>query len=105
MSQPIGSTESFSPSVMIDGHSVAVPGILWVVAFALRGIPWALEEIKKPEVDAAFKKFLLEQRVDRRQDYIDRLTRELAQAQQLQDEDHAYVDALATKVESLRDSG
>lgn len=101
MSQPIGSTESFSPSVMIDGHSVAVPGILWVVAFALRGVPWALEEIKKPEVDAEFRKYLLNQRCHRRQAYIDRLDAELKQAIQLQEQDNATIHSLAGQLHHI----
>ena len=41
-------TESFSPGVMIDGHRYDVEGWMIVLAFALRGIPWAIESADDP---------------------------------------------------------
>ncbi len=37
-------TESFAPSVVIDGRTVEPPGWMWVFAFALGGCSWAIKE-------------------------------------------------------------
>ncbi len=37
-------TESFAPSVVIDGRTVEPPGWMWVLAFALAGCGWAIKE-------------------------------------------------------------
>ena len=44
-------TEHFAPSVMIDGNSVQVEGWMVVLAFAIRGIPWAVKEALDPKFD------------------------------------------------------
>lgn len=42
--------EKFAPSVLMpDGVTVTVPGWMWVLAFATRGIPWALEQVRDPK--------------------------------------------------------
>ena len=67
----------FNPSIVVDGHSVEVPGILWIFAFALRGVPWAVEEMRKPEVEAQLKAYLLKQKMHNRQKTIDYLSTRL----------------------------
>lgn len=38
-------TESFAPSVRLPGgDTVAPPSWMWVLAFALRGVPWAVTQ-------------------------------------------------------------
>ncbi len=44
-------TENFRPTVMIDGESVEFEGWMLVLAFALRGIPWAVEQASSDEFD------------------------------------------------------
>jgi hypothetical protein len=36
-------------AVQIDGQTIEVPGYIVVLAFALRGIRWAVEEADRPE--------------------------------------------------------
>lgn len=42
---------NFAPSVMIDGVSYEPEGWMWILAFAMRGIPWAVEMAMSPEFD------------------------------------------------------
>jgi hypothetical protein len=49
------------PSVMIDGKRVEVPGFMFVLAFALRGIRWAIEEADKPEFREQVKEWIRNQ--------------------------------------------
>lgn len=44
-------TEHFAPQIMVDGHSVTPEGWMWVLGFALRGIPWAVEQASDPAFD------------------------------------------------------
>lgn len=44
-------TTSFNPSVLIDGLTIEVENWMVVLAFALRGIPWAVELADSPEYD------------------------------------------------------
>ena len=53
MSEAPRTLERFSPSVLIDGYTVEVEGWMIILAFAIRGIPWAIDEIKRDE--PAFK--------------------------------------------------
>ncbi len=57
---------SFAPTVLVrdeygNTHTVTPPGWVWVLAFALRGVPWAVEEIESGRCDAA-QKYLAAQR-------------------------------------------
>ncbi len=45
-------TETFSPQVIVDGVTVTPEGWMWVLGFALRGVPWAVEAASKPEFTA-----------------------------------------------------
>jgi hypothetical protein len=48
--------EKIQPSVLLpNGQTVTPPGWMWVLAFALRGVPWAIEEADKPEFRAIVK--------------------------------------------------
>ncbi len=41
---------TIQPSVLLpNGQTYTPPGWMWVLAFALRGVPWAVEEADKPE--------------------------------------------------------
>jgi hypothetical protein len=51
----IGMSESFAPSVLINGEIIQPPGWMYIFALALIGIPWALKEIEKPEYEEAVK--------------------------------------------------
>lgn len=41
--------ESFAPTVMIDGRCYTPEGWMWVLSFALAGIPWAIKKCLDPE--------------------------------------------------------
>jgi len=42
--------ERFAPSVLVPGAGVVQPpGWMWVLAFALRGVPWAVAEALRPQ--------------------------------------------------------
>lgn len=43
-------SETIQPGVVIDGQTIYPPGWAWIFAFALRGVPWAIAELEKPEV-------------------------------------------------------
>lgn len=45
------SSEKITPSVLIDGRTVPVEGWMITLAFALRGIPWAVKEALNPAFD------------------------------------------------------
>jgi len=40
--------EHFAPKVVIDGATITPESWMWFLAFALQGIPWAVEEASKP---------------------------------------------------------
>ena len=42
-------TDSIRPGVVIDGVTVYPPGWMYVIALALAGVKWAIEEADKPE--------------------------------------------------------
>lgn len=44
-------TVKFAPTVVVDGQTVTPEGWMWVLAFAIRGVKWALDECEKPEFD------------------------------------------------------
>lgn len=50
--------ESFSLSVLIDGRTYYPPGWMYIFAFTMRGIKWAMEEVEKPEFDKVVKEWL-----------------------------------------------
>lgn len=39
----------FAPSVVVDGRTVQPEGWMWVLSFALAGVPWAVETASTPE--------------------------------------------------------
>lgn len=44
-------SESFAPTVIVDGQTVAPEGWMWVLGFALGGCQWAIDECEKTEFD------------------------------------------------------
>ncbi len=57
-------TKSFNPSVRIwhgrpinEYEDYTPPGWMWILAFALRGVEWAIEEADKPEFRARIKEY------------------------------------------------
>ena len=44
-------SEKFAPGVVVDGHYLEPEGWMWVLAFALRGVPWAVEKASEPGYD------------------------------------------------------
>ena len=77
--------ETFSPSVVIDGRTIHPPGWMYILAMALRGVPWAVDEALKPEFDQTVKEWLRNQRNARIQEEIDAL---LARVKELKEELH-----------------
>lgn len=62
-----------SPTVLVhDGYgneyTVNPPGWMWVLAFALRGVPWALEEIESGRCDTAAKYLAAKQEAARQEE-------------------------------------
>ena len=43
--------EKFSPTVMIDGMTYTPTGWMWVLSFALAGVPWAVEQVTDATYD------------------------------------------------------
>ena len=43
--------ETLKPSVIIDGRTVYPEGWMYILAFALKGIPWAIATVESPEFD------------------------------------------------------
>lgn len=43
--------ESFAPTVVVDGQTIAPEGWMWILGFALGGVQWAIDECEKPEFD------------------------------------------------------
>lgn len=41
--------ETMAPGVVIDGQTYQPPGWMWVLAFALRGVPWAVTMATSPD--------------------------------------------------------
>jgi hypothetical protein len=39
----------FAPTIMLDGREVQPAGWVWVLAFALAGVPWAIAEAETAE--------------------------------------------------------
>lgn len=52
--------ETFAPSIVIDGQTVTPDGWQWILAFAIRGCDWAIEEASKPEFREGVVKCLME---------------------------------------------
>ena len=40
---------SFAPQVMIDGEAYTPTGWMWILSFALAGVPWALQTVTDPD--------------------------------------------------------
>jgi len=69
----------FSPGVMVPGVGlVEVPGWMWVLAFALRGVPWAMEEVSGPEFGAVVRAWVEEDARRKASAGIDRCLKEVA---------------------------
>jgi len=43
--------EHFNPGVMVDGVHVEPEGWMWVLAFALGGVDWAVRDARDPAFD------------------------------------------------------
>jgi len=70
----MSTTESFNPGVMIDGIRYEAEGWMIILAFALRGIPWAVKQADDPEFNLRGKvedynrrrnKYFTEQHIER----------------------------------------
>lgn len=48
----MSTTERFAPTIVIDGRTVQPAGWMWVLGFALAGVPWAIKEAETPEFKA-----------------------------------------------------
>lgn len=48
LSEGLGVTR-FAPSVVVDGRTVRPEGWMWVLGFALAGVPWAVETASTDE--------------------------------------------------------
>jgi len=48
LSEGLGVTR-FAPSVVVDGRTVQPEGWMWVLSFALAGVPWAVEAASTDE--------------------------------------------------------
>ncbi len=59
-------SKSFNPGVMIDGRRVEVPGFMWIVAFASRGVQWAIDAMEQdPTIEQRFKNGLVMQEIEK----------------------------------------
>lgn len=56
---------NIKPGVVIDGQTYYPEGWMYILAFALKGIPWAIELIEKPECKAAMRQFFVDQNNDK----------------------------------------
>lgn len=45
--------EHISPSVIIRGQTYYPPGWVWVVAFAIHGCQWAIDEVESGRIEKA----------------------------------------------------
>lgn len=52
--------ETFAPSIKIGNTTITPDGWEWVLAFAIRGCDWAIEEASKPEFREGVVKCLME---------------------------------------------
>jgi hypothetical protein len=43
--------ERFAPTVLVDGETLTPESWMWILAFALGGIQWAIDECEKAEFD------------------------------------------------------
>jgi hypothetical protein len=72
-------TETIQPGVLIDGQTVHPPGWMYVLAFALRGIPWAVQEATKPGFEPQVRQYLQDQRNSQTLAEIDSLLARVAE--------------------------
>jgi len=54
-------TKTMLPSVVIDGETVEPPSWLWVLAFAVGGADWALEETETENFKTQMRNWLADQ--------------------------------------------
>ncbi len=80
----MSSTKSFNPGVMIDGQRMEVEGWMIILAFALRGIPWALEQADDPEYDLRGKitDYNKRKSIYHSEKYVERLEKQLKKAKE-----------------------
>lgn len=77
---------TFAPSVLVDGKTVTPPGWMWVLAFAIRDVPWAVAEVCKPDFEQRIRDWHHELRTTQAEATVAALEARLAAAkQQLQD--------------------
>lgn len=60
-----------TPTILIDGQTYTPEGWMWILAFALRGIPWALEAASKPEFEIIVKDYLIREHNTKLQAEVD----------------------------------
>ena len=48
---------NIQPGIIIDNQTYYPPGWMWILAFALKGIPWAIQEMESGVHDAAMRQF------------------------------------------------
>ena len=70
-------SESIYPSIVIDGETYYPSGWMWVLAFAIRGKLWAIEECEKSWFKEAVKKYLNDKKNHEIQEVIDRHLKEI----------------------------
>ena len=50
------------PGVVVDGVTIHPPGWMYVVAWAMAGVAWAVEEADKPDFKERMRAWLTEQK-------------------------------------------
>lgn len=71
-------TKTLTPSIMIDGQSVAPKGWIWILGFALGGCEWAIKQASTE----AFKDII---RNDLKHNYDKKIKQQIARYQSLID--------------------
>lgn len=81
---------SFAPKITLpNGQEYTPEGWMWILAFALRGIPWAITEASKPEFDAKIK------------DWYTR--KQIAMLEEEREELQAQLNVVQQQLQSLKD--
>jgi rubrerythrin len=91
--------ESFNPGVVIDGQTFNPPGWMWVMAFAMRGVEWAVEAASKPEFLEVVQAYMREQNLWRLQREAEEKARQFAR---FADEHQKEIDHIEALIENQR---
>lgn len=83
---PLSTATSFNPSVVINGESYDTPGWMYVIAFAIRGVPWALETAHSAEFQARMDAIIKGWKIARLDTQIQELKEQLACIEKLRKE-------------------